>query len=173
MTSALQTQGYRSDTRIEFIMLCDAAQAAPDGKLYILGGGWSQIFRNVLPPGIQLPPGQLPAPNQFAIAAGYLIDWNDANRPFNIRVAVERQQEPPAQPLFEVRAQITAGRPPQSPQGDPLRAVVAIPVLLNFPEQGSYSVRADMEGAPGPVVVRFQVTDRMAMPVPPVPPPPA
>jgi len=150
-------------------MLCDAAQAAPDGKLYILGGGWSQTFRHVLPPGLQLPPGQLPAPNQFAIAAGYLIDWNDANRPLSIRVLVERQQEPPAPPLFEVRAQITAGRPPQSPQGDPLRAVIAIPVLLNFPEQGSYSARAEMEGAPDPVVVRFLVTDRMAMPVPPPP----
>jgi hypothetical protein len=118
---------------------------------------------------MQLPPGQLQPPNQFAIAAGYLIDWNDANRPFNIRVAVERQQEPPTQPLFEARAQITAGRPPQSPQGDPLRAVVAIPVLLNFPEQGSYCLRAEMEGVPSPVVVRFQVIDRVAMPLPPPP----
>src|SRR5436305_1597048 len=148
MTSALQTEGYHSDTGIEFLMLSDAAQAAPDGKLYILGGGWSQIFRNVFPPGFQLPPGQLPPPNQFAIAASFLIDWNDANKPFNVRVTVERQQEPPAPPLFEVRAQLTAGRPPQTPRGDPLRAVVAIPVLINFPEQGSYSVRAEMEDAP-------------------------
>lgn len=170
MTSAIQAEGYRSDTRIEFVILCDAAQAAPDGKLNILGGGWSHTFRAVLPPGVQLPPGQQLPPNQFAIAAAFLIDWNDANRPFNIRVAVERQQEPPTQPLFAIQAQITAGRPPQSPQGDPLRAVVAIPVLLNFPEQGSYSVRAEMEHAPGSVVLRFQVVDRMAMPLPAPPP---
>ena len=168
MTSALRPGDYRSDTGIEFLLLCDAAQAAPDGKLYILGGGWSWIFRNVLPAEMTLQPGQLPPPTQFAIAAGFLIDWNDANRPFHIRVAVERQQEPPTAPLFEVRAQITAGRPPDMPRGDPLRAVMAIPVLMNFPEAGSYSLRGEMESAPAPVVVRFQVRDRvMPMPLPP------
>jgi hypothetical protein len=39
-------------------------------------------------------------------------------------------------------------------------------VLLNFPEAGSYCLRGEMQGAPGLVVVRFQVTDRMALPVP-------
>jgi hypothetical protein len=61
---------------IEFVMLCDAAQSI-DGKLYILGGAWSQIRRQVL---AHVPPEQQP-PTQFAIAASIEVDWNEANDP--------------------------------------------------------------------------------------------
>jgi hypothetical protein len=147
-----------SDTRIEYVILCDSAQASPDGKLHILGGGWNQIGRPVAPPGTSL---NVP-PTQFAIAASFLFDWNDANRPIGMRMTVERQEERP--PLFEVRAQLTAGRPPQVTPGDPLRALVAIPVLINFPEPGSYCVRAQLEGFPPDTIIRFRVVDAV-MPI--------
>jgi len=150
------------ETSIEFVLLCDAAQTTQDGKLYVLGGGWSQTFRMLPPPGSDVPA----PPNGFAIAASFLIDWNDANRPLGIRVTVEHQDERP--PLFEVRAQVTAGRPPQMSPGDPLRAVIAIPVLINFPEPGGYCVRARMDEAPHEVVVRFRVNDAF-LTVPPQP----
>ncbi len=141
-------------------MLCDSAQTTQEGKLYVLGGGWSYTVRLVAPPGSS---AEAP-PNQFAIAASFLIDWNDANRPIGVRLTIERQDEAP--PLYELRAQITAGRPPQMSPGDPLRAVIAVPVLLKFPEAGAYCVRAQMEEAPQEVVVRFQVSDAV-MVVPP------
>ena len=150
----------RSETRIEYVMLCDSAQTTQEGKLYILGGGWSHIFRLVPPRGATA----IPPPTQFAIAASFLIDWNDANRPIDIRVTIERQDERP--PLYEVRAQITAGRPPLTTPGDPLRALIALPVLMNFPESGSYCVRAQMQGAPLEAVVRFQVGDALMVVVP-------
>jgi hypothetical protein len=147
-----------SDTRIEYVILCDAAQASPDGKLSILGGGWSQIGRPVAPPGMAV----TPPPAQFAIAASFLFDWNDANRPIGMRVTIEHQEERP--PIFEMRAQVTAGRPPQATPGDPLRALVALPVLINFPEPGRYCVRAQMEGSQADTVVRFSVVDSV-MPI--------
>jgi hypothetical protein len=149
-----------SDTRIEFVMLCDSAQTTQEGKLYVLGGGWTQVFRLLAPPGVPI----VAPPNQFAIAVSFLMDWNDANRPIGIRVTIEHQEERP--PLFEARAQLTAGRPPQSTPGDPLRALIALPILMNFPEPGSYCVRAQMEGAPQDEVLRFRVTDSL-MPVAP------
>ena len=79
-----------------------------------------------------------------------------------MRLTIEHQEERP--PLFEVRAQLTAGRPPQVTPGDPLRALVAIPVLINFPESGSYCVRARMDGSQPDTVVRFHVVDS-AMPL--------
>jgi len=136
-------------------MLCDAAQTTQEGKLYVLGGGWSNIVRMVPPPGSSI----APPPSQFAIAVSFLIDWNDANRPIGIGVRIERQDERQHPPLFEVKAQVTAGRPPQTPPGDPLRALMALPVLVQFPEGGSYCVRAQMEGAPQETVVRFLVSD--------------
>ena len=151
MTSVVQATA--NETRIEYVMLCDAAQTTQEGKLYVLGGGWSHIFRFVPPAGSSF----TPPPTQFAIAASFLIDWNDANRPINVRIAVEHQDERP--PLYEFKAQVKAGRPPHAPPGDPLRALIALPVLMVFPDAGSYRVRAEMEGAPRDEVVRFQVSN--------------
>ena len=152
---APEAAATHKETRVEYLVLCDSAQTTQEGKLYILGGGWSHIFRLVPPAGAQI----AAPPTQFAIAASFLIDWLDANRPIGIRITVEHQDE--QAPLFEARAQLTAGRPPLAAPGDPLRTVVALPVLMVFPEDGGYCVRAEMEGAPGPVVVRFQVGSAM------------
>jgi hypothetical protein len=159
MTSVGEASAPR-ETRIEYVLLCDAAQTTMEGKLYVLGGGWSQIIRWVAPPASSL----IPPPTQFAIAASFLFDWNDANQPTGIRVTIEHQDERP--PIFEVGAQITAGRAPQATPGDPLRAMIALPILINFPEAGGYCVRAHMDGAPQDVMVRFRVNDSVMM-VPP------
>ena len=144
------------ETRIEYVVLCDSAQTSQEGKLYILGGGWSHISRMVPPP----PAANItPPPTQFAIAASFLIDWMDANRPIAIQVTVEHQDE--QAPLYEIKAQLTVGRPPLAAPGDPLRAVIALPVLMVFPSAGAYCVRAQMDGAPTDAVVRFQVGDRL------------
>jgi uncharacterized protein DUF6941 len=155
--------GPSSQTRIEYVILADSAQTTQEGKLYLLGGGWSHILRMVPPPGssIQAPP------TQFAIAVSFLVDWNDANRPIAIRIAIEPQDERAVvQALFEVQAQVSAGRPPQATPGDPLRVLIALPILIQFPQGGSYCVRAHMDGAPREEIVRFQVNDAQMM-VPP------
>jgi hypothetical protein len=149
------SQGPHGQTRIEYAVLCDSAQTTQEGKLYILGGGWSHIFRVVPPPGAPM----AAPPTQFAIAASFLIGWLDANRPIGIRVTVEHQDE--QAPLYEAKAQLTAGRPPMAQPGDPLRVLIALPVLMSFPSAGAYCVRAQMEGAPADEVVRFQVGDAM------------
>ncbi len=152
----MTTVGPASHTQVEYVILCDSAQTTQEGKLYLLGGGWSHVLRMVPPPGSST---QAP-PTQFAIAVSFLVDWNDANRPIAVRVAIEPQDERPAvQPLFEVQAQIRAGRPPQATPGDPLRVLIALPILIQFPQAGSYCVRAHMEGAPADEIVRFQVGD--------------
>lgn len=145
------------ETRVEYMMLCDSAQTSQEGKLYVLGGGWSQISRMVPPVGVEAQP----PPTQFAIAASFLVDWNDANRPIGIRVTIETQDERP--PLYEAQAQITAGRPPNAIPGDPLRVLIALPILVQFPDQGAYCVRAQMEGVTQEVVVRFQVANTLMM----------
>ncbi|HZS94472.1 MAG TPA: hypothetical protein VFA78_06735 [Chloroflexota bacterium] len=150
-------QASQSQTRIEYVMLCDSAQTSQDGKLYVLGGGWSQIARIVPPEGSKA----AAPPTQFAVAASFLVDWNDANRPIGIRVAIEPDDE--GSPIYEAQAQITASRPSQIAAGDPLRVVIAIPILMNFPKQGRYRVRARMEGVSEDVVVRFRVSNMQMM----------
>ncbi len=137
-------------TKVEYAMLCDSAQVC-GGKLYVLGGGWDSTVRLV--PREQ---GGVVPPSQFTIAAAFLVDWNDTNRPLQVRIAVEELDEAP--PLLEMRAQIVVGRPPQAPPGNPLRHLLALPIVVAFPRAAMFVLRAGIEGSPD-TVIRFQVVD--------------
>lgn len=102
------------------MILADAAQAVA-GKLYILGGGWSQMG---------------PAPTPFAIALKLEIPWDQANRrhQWELRLIDEDgrpvrlpQREGEDQPL-EVGAAFEVGRPPGLVPGTPLD----YPLVLQF-----------------------------------------
>lgn len=49
------------------VVLCDAAQTV-DGKLYILGGGWTHVAQ------------PQPQPLSLALAVVVAVPWGDANR---------------------------------------------------------------------------------------------
>ncbi len=101
------------------LLLCDSAQAV-NGKLYILGGGWSIIGPTIGP---------------TALALKISVPWNEANRKHNVSIKlltadgrpfmvpgpVEKQEQ-------EVRidAEIEVGRPPGLVEGAPLDTVMAI-----------------------------------------------
>jgi hypothetical protein len=99
------------------MMLCDAAQVA-DGKLFILGGGWSLI-------------GPDPMPSAIAIKVD--VDWNEAGRPHHWElflvdedgrpIIVEGPEGP--QPI-EVRGDFEVARPDGVPEGSPVDVAVAV-----------------------------------------------
>jgi hypothetical protein len=124
---------------IEFITLCDAAQSI-GGKLFILGGAWSQLPRVVL----QNPPDGTPAnpPSQFAIAASIVIGWHEANETVAFEITVE---DPDGKELMKAGGQFVSGRPPL-PGPVPMRAAFAVPVSLSFPGPGTYCARAKVPG---------------------------
>jgi hypothetical protein len=103
------------------LLLCDAAQAV-DGKLYVLGGGWSITG---------------PQPTPSALAIKIAVPWDRANQRIPLRAALQTQDGTPVmaptgpeetQPV-EVNLELEVGRPPGLLPGTPLDAVVA----LNFP----------------------------------------
>ena len=148
-------------TEVDFLILCDAAQVAPDGKLYALGAGLTFIARPVAA-GTQ---ATTPPPSRFALAAGFLIDWNDTNEQLSVRVAIEDDDN---HPLVQLQAQLVVGRPPQAPPGMEQRALLALPIMMQFPKSGAYHVRATIDSHHAQRVVNFQVVD---LPLPVVPPP--
>ena len=99
------------------MMLCDAAQVA-DGKLFILGGGWSLI-------------GPDPMPSAIAIKVD--VDWHEAGRPHHWElflvdedgrpIIVEGAEGP--QPI-EVRGDFEVARPEGVPEGSPVDVAVAV-----------------------------------------------
>ena len=92
------------------MMLCDAAQVA-DGKLYVLGGGWSMT-------------GPDPVPS--AIALKIDVGWHEAEAAHHWELYLEDADgrpvlvdTPEGEHPVEVRGEFTVGRPPASPRARP------------------------------------------------------
>ncbi len=99
------------------MMLCDAAQVA-DGKLYILGGGWSMT-------------GPDPVPS--AIALKIDVGWHEAEQPHHWELYLEDADgqpvlvnTPEGDHPIEVRGEFTVGRPPGIPEGSPIDVALAV-----------------------------------------------
>lgn len=101
------------------VLLADAAEAV-NGKLYILGGGWSITG---------------PAPVPFALAIKIDVPWDRANEQHILKVSlldedgnpVPIQQAPDAAPApLVIQGEFEVGRPAGVPRGTPLDSVLAI-----------------------------------------------
>jgi len=153
-----------SETGVDFLLLSDAAQVSPDGKLHLIGGGLAWLTRVV--PSV---PGVPPPPTSFAIVASFQIGWNDTNTEFPLRISIGNLDE--TDTLVEVTANVIAGRPPQLSAGDSVHVPLAVPVLAQFPKAGHYVVRASLkyrDNDEREKSVRFTVVDT-PMPVAPRP----
>jgi hypothetical protein len=124
MTNDSTTDGIEPRIKVT-MMLADAARVA-DGKLYILGGGWSQTG---------------PGPVPFAIALDVKVPWHLANRKHQFKfelvddsggtIAVS-DSDGDSQPLC-IEAELEVGRPPGIKVGTSLDTVLVIQVPAGIP----------------------------------------
>src|SRR5580698_9789545 len=98
------------------MMLCDAAQVS-DGKLYVLGGGWSMT-------------GPDPVPS--AIALKIDVGWHEAEAAHHWELFLEDADggpvlvdTPDGEHPVEVRGEFTVGRQPGIPEGSPIDVALA------------------------------------------------
>jgi hypothetical protein len=117
------------------MMLCDTAQSV-GGKLYILGGGWTQVSASAWP-------------GVLGLAITIAVPWDRTNEPMPIRaVLVTTDDEPVAieGTAVEARANFEIGRPPGARRGMPMSTTMA----LNFQglklEPGVYVWLLEVEG---------------------------
>lgn len=99
------------------MLLADAAQAV-EGKLYILGGGWSITG---------------PDPSPSAIALKIEVPWTDTNRKHRLELRLlDADGQPVRVPTqagehpVEFGGDFEVGRPAGLPEGNPLDMVLAI-----------------------------------------------
>jgi len=100
------------------MLLCDAAQVS-EGKLYILGGGWSIT-------------GPDPVPS--AVALKIDVDWNEAGAAHHWELFLEDADGRPvmvqtpdgSQQPVEVRGEFTVAHPPGVPEGSPVDVALAV-----------------------------------------------
>jgi hypothetical protein len=115
------------------MLLADAAQVA-QGKLYILGGGWSITG-----------PEPLPA----AIAIKIDVDWDQANRQHRFELSlfdgdgqvVHMENQP-----VRIAGQFETGRPAGIPPGTPLDVPLAITLGPLPLRPGRYVWRCSIDG---------------------------
>jgi hypothetical protein len=128
------------------LLLCDAAQSI-GGKLYILGGGWTQAVLV----------GQ---PIPMALAVRFLIPWERANHRFEIRVALVDSEGSPVdlgEGPIEALTELEVGRPPGVKPGSPLDATLALTAGALPLEAGAYVWVLEADGterARAPFVLR-------------------
>ena len=99
------------------VLLSDAAQVA-EGKLYVLGGGWSLTG---------------PGPFLHALAIRLMVPWTQTNRQHAVEASLRDEDggpvltgDPPQEIGFQSRVEV--GRPPGIPAGTPLE----VPIAINF-----------------------------------------
>ncbi len=102
------------------ILLADAAQAV-DGKLYILGGGWSITG---------------PGPVPMALAIKIEVPWTEANTPHTLEMKLIDEDgqavmapTPMGDRSIELRSDFETGRPPGLKPGTPLDVALAINLM--------------------------------------------
>lgn len=119
------------------MLLCDSAQAI-EGKLYILGGGWSQMVYYPEAP-----------PTNMALAIKLSVPWDQANQLMNIQAALYDEDKLPIDldglPV-ELGGELEVGRPPGMKQGTPLDAhfVLNFDALILHP--GGYVWELEVNG---------------------------
>lgn len=114
--------------KTEFLILADAAQVA-NGKLFILGGGWT-LYRSAV----------YPAQVQLALGIGILIEWSEAG--IRHPVTITMADEGGVLLMPELKGQVEAGRPAELGAGVTQRALLAVNVGLMIPRPGRYVVAA-------------------------------
>lgn len=108
------------------MLLCDAADQV-NGKLYILGGGWSLIFV----------PGH-PTPTTLAIKLS--VPWDRTNQQLHVRARLMDEDGNPVDlGMGNVQAEgdVEVGRPPGIKPGTPIDLPMALPFgPLAYPAGG-------------------------------------
>ena len=125
------------------MLLCDAAQIA-DGKLYILGGGWSVTG---------------PQPMPSAVAFKLEVDWHELSQPHHWELFLEDADGRPVviempdgpQPV-EMRGDFTVGQPVGVTEGSPVDVPMAVnlgPLQLAPGSRYTWRLVVDGESLPG------------------------
>lgn len=129
--------------QIEFVLNADHAEVV-NGKLYLHGGGWTDVVQPVAS-------GGQPGIVHMGMAVSILIGWNETNRRFPLTLTLQHED---GDELTRVNAQVEAGRPPGIPAGSDFRSLLAIGAEIQFPKPGGYRLRAELEGEERTVMFR-------------------
>lgn len=117
---------------VEFLILADAVQAV-NGKLYMLGGGWTTLHA-----------AKIPTTHPLGIALGLRVPWEETNQLH--RLEINLVDSDGASIIPPMQAELEMGRPPGLRPGSDQTAAIAVNAAVQFTKAGRYEVQAAVEG---------------------------
>jgi hypothetical protein len=117
---------------VEFLILADAVQAV-NGKLYMLGGGWTTFHA-----------AKIPTTHPLGIALGLRVPWEETNQLHRLQINLVNSDGESVSPAMQ--AELEMGRPPGLRPGSDQTAAIAVNATVTFAKAGRYEVRAAVEG---------------------------
>ena len=126
------------------LLLCDAAQVDPAGKVHILGAGWTVVGGG----------NGVPLPAQAVVAMVH-VPWHETVRPHYLRLRLEDADGnavlvgPPEarQPMVHEQT-VVVNRPAGAPEGITLDVPVVVSIGPGMPlPAGRYAWRLEIDGA--------------------------
>lgn len=121
--------------KIEWLILADYAQTIQN-KLYLQGGGWTNLTINSDPPFHQ----------QIGIATSVVVPWNETNQEAHLQVQIQTDD---GDFVGEIKGTFKVGRPPDHPPGQDQRTQIAATVPIEIKKEGTYVIIASLEGQEG------------------------
>jgi hypothetical protein len=115
-------------------LLCDYAEEI-NGKLYIMGGGWSRIMLN--------------RPVDLALAVKIAVPWDQTNVRHSISAKLLTEDGEPVRiedQAVQLEGHLEVGRPPGLRRGTALDAPLALRFQGLKLQPGSYSWRFEIDG---------------------------
>lgn len=118
------------------MLLCDYAEVL-NGKLYVMGGGWSKVIKNNERPFVNV-----------TIAGMIYFQWNDANHRKNVDISLFTQD---GQPVLQndvpvqLRGPAEVGRPPGLVNGTEIELPIATRFEGLFLDAGRYEWRLSID----------------------------
>ena len=122
---------------IEFMLVADAAQSIAS-KVYVLGGGWTELLLEDFPSSPPIP---------FSVVVGITIPWNMTNQRFTFALELVDADGSLVETVAEPH-EFEHGRPPGMRPGATQRLNLAVPVATEFPAPGRYVFRGLVDGEP-------------------------
>jgi hypothetical protein len=118
------------------MLLCDYAEEV-GGKLYIMGGGWSQLWT----------PNQ---PSNMALAIKLSVPWNQANEPHDLTIRLVTADGQPVTndegENIQLSGRMEVGRPPGLRPGSKLDVALAARFHALMLEAGTYRWDLSIDG---------------------------
>jgi hypothetical protein len=121
-----------SDIAADFLILADAAQVQGE-KLYMLGGGWSQVWAK-----------EFPATHQMAVAAGILVPWMETNARHHFRIHVHTED---GTTFGDVQGEFEQGRPTGLPPGTTQRVMLTVNLAIRIENACEAIAELSLDGA--------------------------